>query len=103
MRRRFTLPKPGILTRRLISLVVRTLAIGTMSFGVAFGFLSGATSSMAHYDPNSFAIGVSALFGAACGAIGILYSRIRQMKAEMRNLEERLEHAAEDRKSTRLN
>jgi signal transduction histidine kinase/CheY-like chemotaxis protein len=95
MRRRFTLPKPGILTRRLISLVVRTLAIGTMSFGVAFGFLSGATSSMAHYDPNSFAIGVSALFGAACGAIGILYSRVRQMKAELRGLEERLEHAAD--------
>ncbi len=95
MRRRFTLPKPGILTRRLISLVVRTLAIGTMSFGVAFGFLSGATSSMAHYDPNSFAIGVSALFGAACGAIGILYSRVRQMKAELRGLEGRLEHAAD--------
>jgi signal transduction histidine kinase/CheY-like chemotaxis protein len=95
MRRRFTLPKPGILTRRLISLVVRTLAITTMSFGVAFGFLSGATSSMAHYDPNSFAIGVSALFGAACGAIGILYSRVRQMKAELRGLEGRLEHAAD--------
>src|SRR5580698_3407865 len=95
MRRRFTLPKPGILTRRLISLVVRTLAIATMSFGVAFGFLSGATSSMAHYNPNSFAVGLSALFGAACGAIGILYSRIRQMKGELRNLEARLEQAAD--------
>src|ERR1700744_4149822 len=95
MRRRFILPKPGILTRRVISLVVRTVAIAAMSFGVAFGFLSGATSSMAHYDPNSFAIGVSALFGAACGAIGILYSRIRQMKEELRGLEGRLEQAAD--------
>jgi len=95
MRRRAILKKPGILTRRLISLVVRTFAITTMSFGVAFGFLSGATSSMAHYDPNSFAVGVAALFGAACGAIGILYSRIRQMKAEMRNLEAALERAAD--------
>ena len=95
MRRRAILKKPGILTRRLISLVVRTLAITTMSFGVTFGFLSGATSSMAHYDPQSFAVGVAALFGAACGAIGILYSRIRQMKAEMRNLEAALERAAD--------
>src|ERR1700722_8058170 len=95
MRRRAILKKPAVLGRRLISLVVRTIAITTMSFGVAFGFLSGATSSMAHYDPNSFAVGVAALFGAACGAIGILYSRIRQMKAEMRNLEAALERAAD--------
>ena len=98
MRRRAILKKlskPAILTRRLISLVVRTLAITTMSFGVAFGFLSGATSKMAHYDPNSFAIGVAALFGAACGVMGILYSRIRQMKGEMRNLEAGLERAAD--------
>jgi signal transduction histidine kinase/CheY-like chemotaxis protein len=95
MRRRAILKKPAVLGRRLISLVVRTIAITTMSFGVAFGFLSGATSSMAHYDPNSFAVGVAALFGAACGAIGILYSRIRQMKAEMRNLETALERAAD--------
>ncbi len=95
MRRRVILKKPGIVVRRLISLVVRTVAITTMSFGVAFGFLSGATSSMAHYDPNSFAVGLSALFGAACGGIGILYSRIRQMKGELRNLEGRLEQAAD--------
>src|ERR1700722_6203417 len=95
MRRRAILKKPAVLGRRLISLVVRTIAITTMSFGVAFGFLSGATSSMAHYDPNSFAVGVAALFGAACGAIGILYSRIRQMKAEMRNLEAALERSVD--------
>jgi signal transduction histidine kinase/CheY-like chemotaxis protein len=98
MRRRAILKKlskPAILTRRLISLVVRTVVITTMSFGVAFGFLSGATSKMAHYDPNTFAIGVAALFGAACGAMGILYSRVRQMKGEMRNLEAGLERAAD--------
>ena len=32
-----------------------------------------------------FAIGVASLFGAACGAMGILISRIRQMKAELRD------------------
>jgi signal transduction histidine kinase/DNA-binding response OmpR family regulator len=95
MRPRVALRKPAILTRRLISLVVRGLVITTMAFGVAFGFLSGTTSPGAHYDPYLFAIGVAALFGASCGAIGILLSRIRQMKAELRRLEARLEEAAD--------
>ncbi len=95
MRRRATLRKPAILTRRLFSLTVRAVAITSMSFAVSFGFLSGAMSPQAHYDPYSFAIGVSALFGAACGAIGILMSRVRQMKTELRDLEARLEAAAD--------
>jgi PAS domain S-box-containing protein len=95
MRPRATLKKPAILTRRLLSLIVRAAAITSMSFGIAFGFLSGATAPGAHYDPYSFAIGVSALFGAACGAIGILFSRIRRMKAELRHLELRLDEAAD--------
>ena len=95
MRPRATLRKPAILTRRLSSLVVRAVVITSMSFAVAFGFLAGATSPAAHYDPYMFAIGVAALFGAACGAIGILISRIRQMKAELRDLEARLDEAAD--------
>jgi PAS domain S-box-containing protein len=96
MRDRATIRRPAILTRRFLLLVVRALAITSMAFAVAFGFLSGATAPGAHYDPNSFAIGVAALFGASCGAIGILLSRIRQMKAELRGLEARLDEA-EDR------
>jgi PAS domain S-box-containing protein len=95
MRPRAILAKPIILTRRLIWLVIRAIAITTTSFAIAFGFLSGATSQGAHYDPNQFAIGVAALFGAACGAIGILISRIRQMKSELRRLETKLEQAAD--------
>ena len=95
MRPRVLLRKPAVLTRRLISLIVRGTVITTMSFAVAFGFLSGTTSPGAHYDPYTFAIGVAALFGAACGAIGICISRIRQMKAELRQLEARLELAAD--------
>ena len=53
-----------------------------MSFGITFGFLSGTTG--ANYDPNSFAVGIAALFGAACGVIGLLVSRVRQMKQELR-------------------
>ncbi len=96
MRSRSSFGKPAILTRRLFSLVIRALVVTSMSFAVAFGFLSGATAPGAHYDPNSFAIGVAALFGAACGGMGIMLSRIRQMKAELRGLEARLDEA-EDR------
>jgi PAS domain S-box-containing protein len=95
MRPRGHLPKPAIFSRRLLSLAVRSIAIASMSFAAAFGFLSGATSPGAHYDPHMFAIGVSALFGAACGGIGILISRIRQMKRELRDMETRLDEAAD--------
>jgi PAS domain S-box-containing protein len=92
---RITLKKPAIITRRLFSIVVRAIVVTTMSFGVAFGFLSGTMSSSANYDPNLFAIGVAALFGASCGAMGILLSRIRQMKTELRHLEGHLEEASD--------
>jgi len=93
MRPRASFRKPAILSRRLWSMIIRAMVVTTMSFGIAFGFLSGATAPAAHYDPYSFAIGVAALFGAACGAIGILISRVRQMKKELRQLEARLDHA----------
>jgi signal transduction histidine kinase/CheY-like chemotaxis protein len=95
MRPRASLRKPAIVTRRVLSLIVRLFAITSMSFGITFGFLSGITAPGAHYDPYSFSIGVSALFGAACGIIGILLSRVRQMKKELRLLETRLDEAAD--------
>jgi PAS domain S-box-containing protein len=95
MRRRASYQRSAILSRRLWSLIVRATVITTMSFGVAFGFLSGATAEGVHYDPNAFAIGVAALFGAACGAMGILVSRIHQMKRELRQIEARLDQAAD--------
>jgi PAS domain S-box-containing protein len=95
MNPRASIRKPAIITRRIYALVVRAAVITTMSFGVAFGFLSGTTSPGAHYDPQMFAIGVAALFGASCGAMGILISRIRQMKAELRHLESSLDASAD--------
>jgi signal transduction histidine kinase/DNA-binding response OmpR family regulator len=95
MRHRATLKRPAIVSRRLYSLLVRSVVIASMSFAVAFGFLAGATSPAAHYDPYMFAIGVAALFGASCGAMGILISRVRQMKGELRDLEARLDEAAD--------
>jgi PAS domain S-box-containing protein len=95
MIKRANLGKHAIITRRVRSLVIRSFIITTMSFGVAFGFLAGATSPAAHYDPYMFAIGVASLFGASCGALGILISRIRQMKGELREFEIRLDEAAD--------
>jgi PAS domain S-box-containing protein len=95
MRERATLKKPAIFTRRFLTLVVRCFAIASMSFGITFGFLSGTMGPGAHYDPNSFAVGIAALFGAACGAIGLLVSRVKQMKRELRQLELRLDEAAD--------
>jgi signal transduction histidine kinase/DNA-binding response OmpR family regulator len=95
MRPRAHLRKPAIVTRRLSSFIVRAAIVTFMSFAVAFGFLAGATSPAAHYDPYMFAIGVASLFGAACGAMGILIARIRRMKAELRDLEMRLDEAVD--------
>jgi PAS domain S-box-containing protein len=95
MRRRANLPKPVIVGRRLLSFVIRSAIVIAMSFAVAFGFLAGATSPSAHYDPHMFAIGIASLFGASCGALGLLISRIRRMKQELRDLEMRLDEAAD--------
>jgi PAS domain S-box-containing protein len=96
MRARFAiLRQPAVLTRRLFSALIRSFVIASMSFAFAFGFLSGTTGPGAHYDPYMFAVGVAALFGASCGAMGIFISRIRGMKAELRDLERRLEATAD--------
>ena len=78
-------------TRHVLLLAVRTAAILSMSFGAAFGFLAAMRSPGAHYDPHNFAIGAAALFGAACGAIGLLISRNRLLRAELRGLEDTIE------------
>jgi len=95
MRLRTTLGKHAIFTRRVLLFVVRAAVLGSMSFAIGFGFLVGATSRAAHYDPHLFAIGVAWLFGGACGALGIMVSRIRQMKQDLRDLETRLDDASD--------
>ena len=96
MQRRANLPLSAIATRRFYWLVVRAMVLTVTSFAIASGFLSGTTADSAHYDPQTFAVGTAALFGAACGGLGILVSRIRQMKRELHWLETRLDEA-EDR------
>jgi signal transduction histidine kinase/DNA-binding response OmpR family regulator len=80
-----------ILSRRTLLLVVRAFVILSMSFAGAFGFLAAMRHPGAHYDPHMFAVGAAALFGAACGAIGLLFSQNQQLKEERRRLRERVE------------
>jgi PAS domain S-box-containing protein len=75
-----------LFSRRALLFVIRAAAILSMSFAAAFGFLAAMSSPGAHYDPHSFAIGAAALFGAACGAVGLLISRGNLLRAELREL-----------------
>jgi PAS domain S-box-containing protein len=83
------------LNRRAPAFVLRAVAILSMSFAAAFGFLAATASPASRYDPHSFAIGAAGLFGAACGAIGLLISRLRALRRELRELEHRAEDLAD--------
>jgi PAS domain S-box-containing protein len=83
------------LNRRAPAFVLRAVAILSMSFAAAFGFVAATASPASRYDPHSFAIGAAGLFGAACGAIGLLISRLRALRRELRELEHRAEDLAD--------
>jgi signal transduction histidine kinase/DNA-binding response OmpR family regulator len=81
--------------RWFFSVVVRGAVLLSMSFAAAFGFIAASRSPAANYDPHVFAIGVAGLFGAACGAIGLLFSRMRLLKSELRVQQQRVEELAD--------
>ena len=81
----------ALVDRRLWGMVVRAAVILSMSFAAAFGFLAAINSPAAEYDPHAFAIGVAALFGAACGVAGIMFARNRALREELRSARERAE------------
>src|ERR1700738_5688891 len=75
---RFVSGRPGL------SVLVRATALLSMSFAAAFGFLAAITNPHLRYNPHAFAIGTAALFGAACGIIGLLVSSLRLTRSELR-------------------
>ncbi len=75
--------------------VVRAAALLSMSFAASFGFIAASRSPIANYDPHLFAIGVAGLFGAACGLVGLLISRMRVLKKELRAQQQRVEELAD--------
>jgi PAS domain S-box-containing protein len=80
---------------RALSLLVRAGALLSMSFATAFGFLAAITNPQLRYNPHAFAIGAAALFGAACGGIGLLVSSLRLARRELRDLRRRGEDLAD--------
>jgi PAS domain S-box-containing protein len=85
----------AVLNSRTLLIATRAVVILSTSFAAAFGFLAGLNHSGTHYDPHTFAIGTAALFGAACGAVGLLLSYNQKLKQEQRKLRERAEELAD--------
>ena len=75
--------------------LLRAAVILIMSFAMAFGFLAGSGGPWANYDPYMFAVGASALFGAACGAIGLLLASRIALRGKLRALNERIEELSD--------
>jgi PAS domain S-box-containing protein len=74
---------------------LRATFIVMMSFAMAFGFLAGSRGPWSNYDPYLFAVGTAALFGAACGAIGLLVAARHRLRAQLQRLSERIEELAD--------
>jgi PAS domain S-box-containing protein len=84
-----------LLSRQALEFLLRAAVILIMSFAMAFGFLAGTSGQWANYDPYLFAVGTSALFGAACGAVGLLVASRLTLRARLRALGERVEELAD--------
>lgn len=56
------------------------------AFSAAYGFVTGARSKVAGYDPQAFAIGSSFLFACACVALAMMNMRARWLKRQMRKI-----------------
>ena len=82
-------------SRQAFRFLLRAAVILIMSFAMAFGFLAGSSSSFVNYDPYMFAVGTSALFGAACGAIALLVASRIALRAKLRALGERVEELSD--------
>jgi PAS domain S-box-containing protein len=70
---------------RLI-LALRTLFLSWLIFIAAYGFVTGARSDAANYNPHAFAVGISLLFAIACAAIAVQNFRLRKMRTKLRQL-----------------
>ncbi len=80
-----------VFSQHTLLVVVRAFVILSMSFAGAFGFLAAMRNPASHYDPHMFAIGAAALFGAACGAVGLLFSHNQKLNQERKQLRVRVE------------
>jgi len=83
------------LGRRMVHYVFRATVIVSSSCAATFGFLSASANPAIPYDAHLFATGIAALFGAACGSIGLLLARMRLVRTEMHDLEDSFEKVSD--------
>lgn len=67
-----------------IHFTIRSIVMFSAAFGGAYGFITGSRTDA--YDPNTFAMGVSVLFAAACVALATLSMRMRWLRRKMHRL-----------------
>jgi PAS domain S-box-containing protein len=84
-----------LFSRQALMFALRAAVILCMSFAMAFGFLAGSRGPWANYDPYLFAVGTAALFGAACGTIGLLVASRHSLRARLRTMAERVEELSD--------
>jgi PAS domain S-box-containing protein len=80
---------------RARSYLVGAGALLAMALAAAFSCLAALAEAHLHYDPHALAIGAAARLGAACGIIGLLVSRLRLTRGEVRDLRRRAEDLAD--------
>src|SRR5262249_51737902 len=83
------------LGRRLAGYVFRAGVIASASCAATFGFLSASANPARPYDAHLFSTGIAALFGAACGSIGLLLGRLRLIRIEMHDLDDSFEKVSD--------
>ena len=69
-----------------IATAIRATFFFIAAFSAAYGFVTGARSKVAGYDPQAFAIGSSFLFACACVALAMMSMRARWLKRQMRKI-----------------
>lgn len=84
-----------LFSRQALWFALRAAVILAMSFATAFGFLAGTRSPMADYDPYLFAVGTAAMFGAACGLLGLLVAGRLRLRAQLRAQAARIEELSD--------
>jgi signal transduction histidine kinase/DNA-binding response OmpR family regulator len=62
-----------------------------MSLGSTSGIIASIAEAAARHDPTPYVVGAAALLGAACGVIGLLYSRNRILRQSLREVRARAE------------
>src|SRR5262249_48604367 len=65
---------------------IRAVFFFVAAFSAAYGFVTGARSELAGYNPQAFAIGSRLLFACACVGLALMSMRVRWLKRQMRKI-----------------